>query len=63
MRVMSGFADRETVNGLQVKADPPSINVLPEYENDPRTVDKLFDQVALSRQFGCMQIVKGGLGQ
>eukprot|EP00747_Dinoflagellata_sp_TGD_P074969 gnl/TRDRNA2_/TRDRNA2_158538_c0_seq1.p1 gnl/TRDRNA2_/TRDRNA2_158538_c0~~gnl/TRDRNA2_/TRDRNA2_158538_c0_seq1.p1 ORF type:complete len:895 (-),score=157.62 gnl/TRDRNA2_/TRDRNA2_158538_c0_seq1:28-2325(-) len=33
----------------QVTADPPSINVLQEYENDPRTVDKLFDQVNLTR--------------
>jgi len=33
----------------QVCAEPSSINVLPEYENDPRTVDKLFDQVNLTR--------------
>jgi len=33
----------------QVTADPPSINVLPEYEHDPRTADKLFDQVNLTR--------------
>eukprot|EP00928_Gymnodinium_smaydae_P043070 TRINITY_DN28938_c1_g1_i1.p1 TRINITY_DN28938_c1_g1~~TRINITY_DN28938_c1_g1_i1.p1 ORF type:complete len:1607 (-),score=369.21 TRINITY_DN28938_c1_g1_i1:28-4848(-) len=33
----------------QVSADPPSINVLPEYEHDPRTADKLFDQVNLTR--------------
>ncbi len=29
----------------QVLADPPDINILPEYTNDPRTVDKLFDGV------------------
>lgn len=33
----------------QVSAEPASINVLPEYEYDPRTVDKLFDQVNLTR--------------
>lgn len=33
----------------QVSADPPSINVLPEYERDPRTPDKLFDQVNLTQ--------------
>lgn len=33
----------------QVSADPASINVLPEYNNDPRTADKLFDQVNLTR--------------
>lgn len=33
----------------QVTADPPSINILQEYEHDPRTVDKLFDQVNLTR--------------
>jgi len=27
----------------QVWADPPDINILPEYDNDPRTVDNLFD--------------------
>ena len=27
----------------QLEADPPDINVLPEYESDPRTVDKLVD--------------------
>ena len=27
----------------QLGADPPDINVLPEYNNDPRTVDKLLD--------------------
>ena len=27
----------------QVWADPPDINVLPEYGNDPRTVDNLLD--------------------
>merc|ERR1719271_1894607 len=31
----------------QVTANPPSINVLADYEHDPRTVDKLFDQVNL----------------
>jgi len=35
--------------GRQVTADPLSINVLPEYEYDPRTPDKLFDQVNLTR--------------
>eukprot|EP00931_Biecheleriopsis_adriatica_P060466 TRINITY_DN36321_c0_g1_i1.p1 TRINITY_DN36321_c0_g1~~TRINITY_DN36321_c0_g1_i1.p1 ORF type:complete len:1561 (+),score=282.18 TRINITY_DN36321_c0_g1_i1:78-4685(+) len=33
----------------QVTADPHSINVLSEYEHDPRTPDKLFDQVNLTR--------------
>eukprot|EP00927_Polykrikos_kofoidii_P076589 TRINITY_DN73654_c0_g1_i1.p1 TRINITY_DN73654_c0_g1~~TRINITY_DN73654_c0_g1_i1.p1 ORF type:complete len:1461 (+),score=257.73 TRINITY_DN73654_c0_g1_i1:63-4445(+) len=33
----------------QVTADPHSINVLPEYKLDPRTPDKLFDQVNLTR--------------
>jgi len=33
----------------QVSADPHSINVLGEYEHDPRTPDKLFDQVNLTR--------------
>ena len=27
----------------QLEADPPDINILPEYDNDPRTVDKLLD--------------------
>lgn len=27
----------------QVRADPADINILPQYKNDPRTVDKLFD--------------------
>ena len=27
----------------QVAADPPDINVLPDYTSDPRTIDKLFD--------------------
>ncbi|CAM9396224.1 unnamed protein product, partial [Discosporangium mesarthrocarpum] len=29
--------------GSQIWADPPDINVLPEYNNDPRTVDNLLD--------------------
>eukprot|EP00002_Diphylleia_rotans_P001000 TRINITY_DN10545_c0_g1_i1.p1 TRINITY_DN10545_c0_g1~~TRINITY_DN10545_c0_g1_i1.p1 ORF type:complete len:1785 (+),score=340.31 TRINITY_DN10545_c0_g1_i1:93-5447(+) len=29
----------------QVRADPPDINILPEFGQDPRTVDKLFDGV------------------
>jgi hypothetical protein len=29
----------------RIKADPPDINVLPEYSDDPRTVDKLVDGV------------------
>eukprot|EP00929_Paragymnodinium_shiwhaense_P020879 TRINITY_DN13777_c0_g1_i1.p1 TRINITY_DN13777_c0_g1~~TRINITY_DN13777_c0_g1_i1.p1 ORF type:complete len:1653 (+),score=426.78 TRINITY_DN13777_c0_g1_i1:112-5070(+) len=33
----------------QVTASPASVNVLPEYQNDPRTVDKLFDQVNFTR--------------
>jgi len=33
----------------QVTADPHSINVLSEYDHDPRTPDKLFDQVNLTR--------------
>jgi len=33
----------------QVLADPHSINILPEYQHDPRTPDKLFDQVNLTR--------------
>eukprot|EP00933_Yihiella_yeosuensis_P071449 TRINITY_DN7964_c1_g5_i1.p1 TRINITY_DN7964_c1_g5~~TRINITY_DN7964_c1_g5_i1.p1 ORF type:complete len:835 (-),score=139.13 TRINITY_DN7964_c1_g5_i1:91-2343(-) len=33
----------------QVTAEPHSINVLPDYEHDPRTPDKLFDQVNLTR--------------
>lgn len=33
----------------QVTADPYSINDLPEYVHDPRTPDKLFDQVNLTR--------------
>lgn len=32
----------------QVRADPADINTLPEYEDDPRTVDKLFDGVNLT---------------
>jgi hypothetical protein len=34
-----------TLNNMyeQLEADPPDINILPEYENDPRTVDKLLD--------------------
>ncbi|CAK9079564.1 unnamed protein product [Durusdinium trenchii] len=35
--------------GRQVKADPHSINVLGDYDRDPRTPDKLFDQVNLTR--------------
>lgn len=35
--------------GRQVTADPHSINVLSEYDHDPRTPDKLFDQVNLTR--------------
>lgn len=33
----------------QVTAQPSSINELPEYDCDPRTPDKLFDQVNLTR--------------
>eukprot|EP00928_Gymnodinium_smaydae_P098162 TRINITY_DN906_c0_g2_i1.p1 TRINITY_DN906_c0_g2~~TRINITY_DN906_c0_g2_i1.p1 ORF type:complete len:768 (+),score=131.99 TRINITY_DN906_c0_g2_i1:100-2403(+) len=33
----------------QVVADPASINELPEYDCDPRTPDKLFDQVNFTR--------------
>lgn len=33
----------------QVTADPHSINVLDEYDHDPRTPEKLFDQVNLTR--------------
>eukprot|EP00929_Paragymnodinium_shiwhaense_P058058 TRINITY_DN29084_c0_g1_i1.p1 TRINITY_DN29084_c0_g1~~TRINITY_DN29084_c0_g1_i1.p1 ORF type:complete len:1223 (+),score=256.63 TRINITY_DN29084_c0_g1_i1:68-3736(+) len=33
----------------QVVAEPSSINVLAEYHNDPRTADKLFDQVNFTR--------------
>jgi hypothetical protein len=29
----------------QVRANPADINVLPEYHNDPRTIDKVFDGV------------------
>lgn len=29
----------------QIKADPPDINILPGYGNDPRTVDNLLDGV------------------
>jgi hypothetical protein len=29
----------------QVRANPADINILPEYHNDPRTIDKLFDRV------------------
>ncbi|KAF0971838.1 hypothetical protein FDP41_010061 [Naegleria fowleri] len=32
----------------QVKANPSDINSLPEYSNDPRTVDKLFDGVNMT---------------
>ncbi|KAG2373969.1 hypothetical protein C9374_011634 [Naegleria lovaniensis] len=32
----------------QVKANPSDINALPEYSNDPRTVDKLFDGVNMT---------------
>ncbi|KAG6545885.1 hypothetical protein Mapa_012540 [Marchantia paleacea] len=32
----------------QIRADPPDINVLPGYKNDPRTVDKLVDNVNLT---------------
>ncbi len=33
----------------QVSADPPDINILPEYGSDPRTADKLVDGVYLTR--------------
>ena len=33
------------LHGDQVAANPPDINVLPEYSDDPRTVDKLVDGV------------------
>jgi len=29
----------------QLSADPPDINMLPEYDNDPRTVDNLMDGI------------------
>ncbi|CAM6100708.1 unnamed protein product [Calypogeia fissa] len=32
----------------QVQADPPDINILPGYSNDPRTVDKLVDNVNMT---------------
>lgn len=32
----------------QIWADPPDINALPEYDNDPRTVDNLLDEVNLT---------------
>ena len=32
----------------QLKADPPDINILPGYGNDPRTVDKLMNGVYLT---------------
>ena len=31
----------------QLEADPPDINVLPEYESDPRTVDKLLTDTTI----------------
>jgi hypothetical protein len=33
------------VHQLAITADPPDINVLPEYGSDPRTVDNLLDGV------------------
>lgn len=40
-------------NGLffsrQITADPPDINVLPEYGNDPRVVTNLIDGVYRTR--------------
>ena len=32
-----------------ISADPPDINVLPEYGGDPRTVDNLLDGVSYTR--------------
>ncbi|KAL2635160.1 hypothetical protein R1flu_006639 [Riccia fluitans] len=32
----------------QIRADPPDVNILPGYKNDPRTVDKLVDSVNLT---------------
>ncbi|KAL3692610.1 hypothetical protein R1sor_006261 [Riccia sorocarpa] len=32
----------------QIRADPPDVNILPGYKNDPRTVDKLVDNVNLT---------------
>ena len=34
---------------LQITADPPDINVLPEYGNDPRVVNNLIDGVYRTR--------------
>ena len=34
---------------LQITADPPDINVLPEYGNDPRVVTNLIDGVYRTR--------------
>lgn len=37
--------DNIKLSGLQIKANPPDINVLPEYGKDPRTIDKVVDGV------------------
>ncbi len=34
---------------LQITADPPDINILPEYGNDPRVVKNLIDGVNKTR--------------
>jgi len=35
-------------NRNQIKANPADINILPEYGNDPRTIDKLMDGVNMT---------------
>ena len=33
------------ISAFHIKANPPDINVLPEYGKDPRTIDKIVDEV------------------
>ena len=41
IEVFDGFGNQVEIN--KISAFPPDINVLPDYGNDPRTIEKLVD--------------------
>lgn len=49
MEIFDSKGERIKLKTLnQLKANPPDINILPEYGNDPRTIDKLMDGVNMT---------------
>lgn len=49
--IFDRYGHMVTINNVyeQVDANPPDINILPDYDNDPRTIDKLFDGINHTR--------------